>query len=685
MPESRPNAARILAALAGCALGAGAVAAPERYWNNVFGGNFLNSSNWTSPDPGDPTPGSGQYAIFGLGATYTVNLTANRSVNQLMGRIGVVTFNLGGFTLTTNNVWVADIDGGQSQFTLTNGRINSDGGFVGANFATVATLHQTASMIWVMTNDLSVAEFGEGTYNMQPGAIASAFGITVGTGTTGVGTMNIDGDDSRFTASGDIVVGYFGSGKLNITGGADVITPQFVVGSINGSMGEVHVAGAGSTLSGGTSQWNIGNSGDALMTITGGAVVSSATAQLASNPASFSECRISGTGSRWTSSGSFYPARAGEGLMTIEDGGLLQAAASVVIGLDATGSGETYVRTGGTITAGSQLQVGREGFGSLDVLAQSTVTSSGQGSPTFTAGYLGGLAGSTGMMTITGPNARWNANNGAAVIGFGGSGSLTITSAGRLNSVGGFVGRNPGSTGSVTIGGNTSIWNSSGGVNVGLGPSNAPGGVGLVTVNGQGRLFAPVLNVGASGSIAGTGTFEAATTNAGVASPGNDSTPTGTLQIQGTYTQTGTGELAIQIGSSSHDVLSVSGAATLAGDLTVTTIGTVNPPNGQVYEVLNASSITGTFANVQVPELPGGRTLLVSYTPTKVRLTVSAGLAPCPADLDGDRFVGFSDLNIVISNFNTSGPGLPGDVDGDGDVDFADLNAVISVFNTACP
>ena len=56
----------------------------------------------------------------------------------------------------------------------------------------------------------------------------------------------------------------------------------------------------------------------------------------------------------------------------------------------------------------------------------------------------------------------------------------------------------------------------------------------------------------------------------------------------------------------------------------------------------------------------------------------------CVGDIDGDGFVGFADLNIILSAFNTSGVGLPGDVDGDGDVDFADLNAVVSVFNTNC-
>lgn len=60
----------------------------------------------------------------------------------------------------------------------------------------------------------------------------------------------------------------------------------------------------------------------------------------------------------------------------------------------------------------------------------------------------------------------------------------------------------------------------------------------------------------------------------------------------------------------------------------------------------------------------------------------------CPGDADGDGFVGFSDLNIVLGAFNTA-IGEPGytaaaDFDGDGDVDFGDLNVVLSAFNSDC-
>ncbi len=76
----------------------------------------------------------------------------------------------------------------------------------------------------------------------------------------------------------------------------------------------------------------------------------------------------------------------------------------------------------------------------------------------------------------------------------------------------------------------------------------------------------------------------------------------------------------------------------------------------------------------------GGAGIAIGFDNLHVTITT----ASCPEDLDGDGVVGFSDLNIVLADFNTTGPGLPGDVDGDGDVDFNDLNLIVSVFNTEC-
>ena len=59
-----------------------------------------------------------------------------------------------------------------------------------------------------------------------------------------------------------------------------------------------------------------------------------------------------------------------------------------------------------------------------------------------------------------------------------------------------------------------------------------------------------------------------------------------------------------------------------------------------------------------------------------------------PGDLDGDGFVGITDLNIVLGNWNTNvtaGDSLLGDPSGDGFVGIEDLNAVLGNWNAGVP
>ncbi len=62
--------------------------------------------------------------------------------------------------------------------------------------------------------------------------------------------------------------------------------------------------------------------------------------------------------------------------------------------------------------------------------------------------------------------------------------------------------------------------------------------------------------------------------------------------------------------------------------------------------------------------------------------------ADLPGDLDGDRFVGISDLNIVLGIWNqnvTPGDAMAGDPSGDGFVGLEDLNLILSNWNAGIP
>ena len=56
----------------------------------------------------------------------------------------------------------------------------------------------------------------------------------------------------------------------------------------------------------------------------------------------------------------------------------------------------------------------------------------------------------------------------------------------------------------------------------------------------------------------------------------------------------------------------------------------------------------------------------------------------CTGDVNGDGFVDFTDLNILLSQYGMSGPGLTADLNGDGFVDFTDLNILLSAYGNVC-
>ncbi len=126
---------------------------------------------------------------------------------------------------------------------------------------------------------------------------------------------------------------------------------------------------------------------------------------------------------------------------------------------------------------------------------------------------------------------------------------------------------------------------------------------GTLTV-GTGR---GALNIN-SGVLSGTGTINAAVTNSATLSPG--SSP-GAIHITFRYLQGSTGVLVAEVGGSDpgtgYDVVTVDNQAGLGGSLQPSVINGYVPPDGAVFDILTASSISSAFANTGLPcEYPGG-------------------------------------------------------------------------------
>ncbi|MCK4873833.1 MAG: hypothetical protein KAS72_14025, partial [Phycisphaerales bacterium] len=101
------------------------------------------------------------------------------------------------------------------------------------------------------------------------------------------------------------------------------------------------------------------------------------------------------------------------------------------------------------------------------------------------------------------------------------------------------------------------------------------------------------------------------------------------------------------------------------------------------FDFISFSSHTGTFNPIRLPSLDPGLEWQVTYASTRVRIAVvEEGGDPCPEDLDGDGYIGQSDLGILLAAY---GLGSGGDVDGDGDTDQGDLGALLAVYGQPCP
>jgi fibronectin-binding autotransporter adhesin len=98
-----------------------------------------------------------------------------------------------------------------------------------------------------------------------------------------------------------------------------------------------------------------------------------------------------------------------------------------------------------------------------------------------------------------------------------------------------------------------------------------------------------------------------------------------TLDVSGTYTQGSGGSFKTAIaGESEFGALSVAGAATLAGTLKLSQVPPFKASAGQTYAILNAASLTGTFATETGDEVNStGLYYRPTYSATGVTLVVT--------------------------------------------------------------
>ena len=224
--------------------------------------------------------------------------------------------------------------------------------------------------------------------------------------------------------------------------------------------------------------------------------------------------------------------------------------------------------------------------------------------------------------------------------------------------------------------------------------ASAAGSSGLLTVNGGGVLDVDELSFGLGDGVVDVatggeviidtldvGTVGKFNVTDGVALVGSGSTAG---LLAGSYTQTD-GTLAVAFDSvpiTPDPAVTAVGVADLGGTLSLSLDAAFVLTAGDSFQILAAASIVGAFDTVELPVV-AGLSLGVQYGPDNV--TVVAGLI---GDLDLDGFVGITDLNVVLGNWNQNVPAdvwLRGDPTGDGFVGIEDLNIVLGNWNAGTP
>ena len=130
-----------------------------------------------------------------------------------------------------------------------------------------------------------------------------------------------------------------------------------------------------------------------------------------------------------------YIGNTASGTLTVNSGSHLYSQVAY-IGYGSTATGRTNITgAGSSWSNGYNLNVGYSGSGSLSITNGGSVSSASSGYP----GYIGCETGSSGTVTVDGAGSKWNTSSNIYV-GNSGNGILTITNRGIVTNDSGYIG-----------------------------------------------------------------------------------------------------------------------------------------------------------------------------------------------------------------------------------------------------
>ena len=159
------------------------------------------------------------------------------------------------------------------------------------------------------------------------------------------------------------------------------------------------------------------------------------------------------------------------GTLNVQNGGIVESGAATIAAHNTSTGSATVTGTNSSWLSNAPFHVGFAGTGSLTI-------SNGGRLQTVDSTTLGSMSGGNGTATVTGTNSSW-LSNAPFHVGFAGTGSLTISNGGTLQNLDSTLGAMSGGNGTATVTGNGSTWVNEGPLYIG-GRDNGAG----ASVNG---------------------------------------------------------------------------------------------------------------------------------------------------------------------------------------------------------
>ncbi len=364
----------------------------------------------------------------------------------------------------------------------------------------------TGAGSFVVGSQIDGGGLGAATLTVTGAGTLTSNGASLGLDASTSGTLTLTGSATVWNDTGDngVGVGVSGHGTLNINSGAQLNATLLSAAASAGSIGDVAINGG--TFSG-AAVW--GTDGQSSLTITSGTALITGS-DVALNADSTATVTVGGANSNVDIAQFLLIGVGGHATATFSGGATVTGQGTTAVGTSPGGNGKLTITDNGTTwTNGQQTIVGYGGTGSLTVAAGAVLSSGSTGSPTGSSGVIGAEASGVGAVTITDSGSSWVQDGGLSV-GYLGQGTLTVEAGGYVHSASGYVGRFAGAVGHATVTGANSVWSVDGPLLVGSDGSGSDGsGAGgsgsLVVSDGGAVIIGSELQIGSQGSVDVTG------------------------------------------------------------------------------------------------------------------------------------------------------------------------------------